>query len=709
MASNSDTFDPQNLTISEIFSCDRIYRIPNYQRQYSWIDEHLEELWEDLYNEFYKRSEGNDCYFLGSIVVVNNGEMYHDLIDGQQRITTLMILLNVLSKSFPNINASVELTTEKKIVRKATIESRINNENGFERLQLQSYKNYNTTFKNCIINVDNFNNLEKPTDKELKKDEPEYKYKNTAKFFYDKLLSLSEDERGEFVNYIFYNVNIIKIVCNKESFAIKLFQVMNDRGLNLSPSDIIKAYMLGEYDEKDVDGKEAFESDWMAIENIANEYDFKLDEFMVNYEYYKLKSNPTKQMTDELRAIINKGKVKDIISDMKTFAESMREVLKSENNVIYSLLYLPWRAYITTALTSVYHINYENKEKLFEILRRFFYIAFISGKTLNQIKQMSFNVIADIVNKKDLNDIEQMLERMIQEKRMINAVYEALNGEYVYWEKWLKPLMLSLDYELRENMNTTFINIDNKLHMDHILPKAFKSEKDWDYINEAEGKEVLDTLGNMALLSDVKNKEALNKGFSEKIKTYKGLDKNGEIKSGFTTFETTIKIVSDYSVTGEKWDINKIKERKEFLISQIEKMLDICETDKDDRSYIPILEKEEYTEEYHLNNFGENIRELYLKIKDEVLKLGDIDIDYKKYYIAFKGRTNIIDIELYKKYIVITINMKVGTLNDEQNITKDISKVGHRCNGDYKVFVSKEQDIDEIIPLIEQSIEENGK
>ena len=77
-----DTFKPENQTISKIFNCDQIYRIPNYQRQYSWTDEQLEELWKDLYDGY--EDEKNKCYFLGAIVVVQQGD-YLDIIDGQQR------------------------------------------------------------------------------------------------------------------------------------------------------------------------------------------------------------------------------------------------------------------------------------------------------------------------------------------------------------------------------------------------------------------------------------------------------------------------------------------------------------------------------------------------------------------------------------------------------------------------------------------------
>ena len=78
-------------------------------------------------------------------------------------------------------------------------------------------------------------------------------------------------------------------------------------------------------------------------------------------------------------------------------------------------------------------------------------------------------------------------------------------------------------------------------------------------------------------------------------------------------------------------------------------------------------------------------------------------------YIAFKGTTNIIDIAFKKNEIRVYINMKKGTLEDPLNITRDISAVGHWGNGDYWVMIDSEKDIDNVIPLIKQSLIVNKK
>lgn len=116
-----------------------------------------------------------------------------------------------------------------------------------------------------------------------------------------------------------------------------------------------------------------------------------------------------------------------------------------------------------------------------------------------------------------------------------------------------------------------------------------------------------------------------------------------------------------------------------------------------------------YTEEDHLSNLSDGIKTIYENLKNKILELDDIDVDVKKYYIAFKGRRNIVDLEFTQSKIRIDINMKKGTLYDPLNITKDISNIGHWGNGDYRVDITKEEEIDNVIPLIRQSLKANKK
>lgn len=116
-----------------------------------------------------------------------------------------------------------------------------------------------------------------------------------------------------------------------------------------------------------------------------------------------------------------------------------------------------------------------------------------------------------------------------------------------------------------------------------------------------------------------------------------------------------------------------------------------------------------YTEEDHLSKVSDNIKRVYEELKNRILELDDIDVEAKKLYIAFKGSRNITDIEFHKNKLKVYINMKKGSLNDPLKIAKDISNTGHWGNGDYCVTINSEDETDNIIPLIKQSLKINKK
>jgi len=109
-----EQFAPQSLSLFKMMSGTDVYKIPEYQRPYSWEDTQVEKLWDDIYESYqnYKdncnRGEANvvRSYFLGSLIIVSKGKGIEEVVDGQQRLTTLTILLKVISEIYPNINAT---------------------------------------------------------------------------------------------------------------------------------------------------------------------------------------------------------------------------------------------------------------------------------------------------------------------------------------------------------------------------------------------------------------------------------------------------------------------------------------------------------------------------------------------------------------------------------------------------------------------------
>jgi len=152
-------FKPESLKLKEVFgNQDSFYEIPRYQRPYRWTDEHVEQLWDDLYESF---ENGENSYFLGSIVTVkqNGDSSKKDVVDGQQRLTTLMILFCVIRDLYPNLN---ENSLDPQSVDIEKLENFIFFKKKFDRLTLLTDVKHREEFKKLIIENKDVTKLKKP-------------------------------------------------------------------------------------------------------------------------------------------------------------------------------------------------------------------------------------------------------------------------------------------------------------------------------------------------------------------------------------------------------------------------------------------------------------------------------------------------------------------------------------------------------------------
>ncbi|HAG50702.1 MAG: hypothetical protein A2X87_01055 [Deltaproteobacteria bacterium GWC2_42_51] len=116
-----------------------------------------------------------------------------------------------------------------------------------------------------------------------------------------------------------------------------------------------------------------------------------------------------------------------------------------------------------------------------------------------------------------------------------------------------------------------------------------------------------------------------------------------------------------------------------------------------------------YTEDDHLAETSDEIKELYDKFKISLLTIsGDIKIKPTKWYMGFLSKTNFVDIHIQKKALKIWLNLRSGELDDPKGLARDVSKIGHWGNGDYEIQVSNDENIDYIISLAKQSFRKNS-
>jgi hypothetical protein len=283
-------------------------------------------------------------------------------------------------------------------------------------------------------------------------------------------------------------------------------------------------------------------------------------------------------LVDELETEFQGKDANKIISDFKSFVTTYDNEIYDEtgDKVIYSFWYLTWAAYWKTILLTALHSNYPDTEKLKISLRRFYYLNWISGRTLSAIKQTSFNIIGAIKEKKTIAEIDLIFENKLESDKVIAGVLRNLSGN-IYFESWVKPLFIMVEYKQTDTDFATWIEWDRYLQLEHIMPQTFAKKDDWNHITADIGNSYLHTAGNLTLLSSKKNIEAQNYSFEDKINIYQGLGKKQNKTDGITSFRICQKIVDDYNANkyNGEWTEQAMKDRYNWFIKEIGTILNI--------------------------------------------------------------------------------------------------------------------------------------
>lgn len=116
-----------------------------------------------------------------------------------------------------------------------------------------------------------------------------------------------------------------------------------------------------------------------------------------------------------------------------------------------------------------------------------------------------------------------------------------------------------------------------------------------------------------------------------------------------------------------------------------------------------------YTEEDFLSACSDETKNLYTELKNKILSIDDsIEVIPKKKYIAFKIQVNFVDIRPQKSNLKLWLNLRIGQLNDPQNMARDVSEIGHWGNGDYEILFSSIEQLPYLMTLVEQSYKQNS-
>ena len=539
--------------------CDdeRFYQIPDYQRPYSWDKDNVSDLISDLVTSYINNIEEN--YFCGSLVLVQGDKGRLDIIDGQQRVTTFTILACVIRDLYYDI-----LDEKQKDYIKLSIQDKY--ENTKRKLKFLTNDKYQLDFEETVLKKINF--ISNKNDYE--KDFPKNRYLQNAHFIRDNIKENFGNfniDVNKFVIWLYEKIVLTTILCPNADSAIRIFNVLNDRGMPLSPIDILKSSLMQRIlNEED---KNTFKVSWEAIITKLEFNDIAFEDMLNSYLYYKLGDNPSVRIDTELMDIFKKeNKLEnplEIISEIKKFSDSYIEILTLKNKYIFCLKYLKHRIYWTSILASAKFVKYKDFDKLIKYLMAYYYQNWIAGKTVANIKQTSFNIIKSIKKDDNIDEIVKLMQENLKKYETTNVFENELNINNHYERNWAKPLLILVEYFWTDSQNEqqSFIPLSSKLHLEHILPQT--TNEFWNNIFTIEQREIwTNSLANLVLLSLRKNIQAQNYDFNSKKEAYFNNDNVA------TSFHTTrdIKEICE-------WNEKELKLRKDKLVNKINEIINI--------------------------------------------------------------------------------------------------------------------------------------
>lgn len=545
-------------SLSKIFSKEFDYYIPTYQRPYAWSQEETETLFDDLYDFFIE--EKNDNYFLGSIVLIKEDDKPHsDVIDGQQRLTTLTILISVIASRLTgnNKNNCIKYLTEPG-----------NDLEGLEPLPRLHLRQKDQKFFNKYIQ-----NLELTElinlDSESLQNESQQHIRENCDLLLKKLDNVfHKDEKlvTEFCRFILTRCYLVAVYTPSQQSAFRVFSVMNSRGLNLMPIDIIKSDIIGQIPEKE---QQIYTDKWEDLEVQATRSGF--NDVFTHTRMIFAKTKAKQNLLDEFReAVLTKVSPKELIDDILEPYSSAYTILNNKNYVSTKNAeqinhYLFWLNKIDNAdwMPSAIKFFAEHKNDSEYILwfvkklERLASYLHITAKDINHRIERYRTVLEEMEENPDhsiydpLNSIELSNEEKEEFIRVLNGEIYSLTG------KRRNYVILRLN-EFVGDGASKFDFEPNILTIEHVLPQTISTGSYWEKLwpKEEDRRLWINRIANLVPLTRKKNSEASNYDFDKKKDIYfKG-------KNGTTTYPLTTQVLNE-----KEWSPNVVEKRQVELLN----------------------------------------------------------------------------------------------------------------------------------------------
>ncbi|GAA9410583.1 DUF262 and DUF1524 domain-containing protein [Helicobacter pylori] len=663
--------------------------IPIYQRLYSWEEEQCKQLWDDII-----KIGGNDKmdrHFIGSIVFVQDGiytTSHNELliIDGQQRLTTITLLLTALRDHLSDEDEFLKKFSCQKIQNHYLINS---NKDGDKKFRL-------------ILSDSDKDTLLYLIDKDRRKpSEPSSKIVENFKLF-GKWISKNTNK----LETIFKGLEklmIVEIALEKGKDDPQLiFESMNSKGMELTQTDLIRNYIIMETEDEK---QESFYNKyWRAMEDELKQSKRKdlFNKFVRHYLTIKTKIPNINKVYVALKDYRQKEGIgiEDLLKDLQKYCgyfcrivfkkEADKDLNKAlgflvdlEMDVIYPLLLELYSDYSDGVLSKADFIP------IIALIESYICRRAVCGLGTNSLNKVFPSFTKHIQKDEYFESLKAHFGYLTEKQRFPN------NDEF-------KDCFITIDFykfKKREYFFERLENFDRKERVytheyttEHIMPRKLTEEWERDLgenFQEIHDK-YLHTIGNLTLTGY--NDIYSNNSFQEKRDMEKGFkDSPLRLNQGLRDLESF----------GEE----EIKKRANDLADWALKIWTYPNLDAETlEKYKPKKEKKVY--DLSSYKFSSHSRELFDILSKEIKALDEKIVEnFNQDYISYKFSKNFVDIVVQIKDLKLYLNMKFNELQDEKNLARDMANKGHLGNGDIEVKLETKENIPYCLGLIKQALE----
>ncbi|MFP6176091.1 DUF262 domain-containing protein [Helicobacter pylori] len=565
--------------LRDILKDELYYQIPIYQRPYQWTEENCEKLLDDLFFNYEDDRESD--YFCGSLVLITISEdskaKTYDVVDGQQRLSTFILLAKVLatlySERLDPERKSQEYLQESWSDRHEYKGKKKKKRLDFDLVGSSAKKDFQDT-------LDFFDDLDASKGKNSKSNDPskgKNSYLKNAVCLKDYLEKKEIEDIDAFIEWLYSNVVFITITCPDADKALRIFNVLNARGLALNATDIFKGELLKKLTEEKE--QEELATRWEDLRQKCLDNGFAMETLFSQYLAYLDPVTSREKMDKRLNTQFDKLQKSSLeyLDGVEDFYNAYVEVLEMPDRYAHLLSYVPtdsWRAILCASLLHRY--SESEIEALKELLVKFYYQDWVAGGKQSTREQTCCNIINALKEKKSVEDIASVVKNHLNINKITQRFRENLKDDHLYEKhkrssktSWLKPILILVEYSMSDDPRPKRIE-KNDFHVEHILPQNPDPSSQWvkDF-SEEERELYTHSLANLTLLKGTKNSQASNLDFKDKKEIYMGKTIKPNNKRTMTCYKMTIDIAHHYT----EWTPKSLEKRKEELIKIIESTL----------------------------------------------------------------------------------------------------------------------------------------